>query len=163
MTRSATDELTELCAARREASGGPTFDSVNPATEEVVATLPEAAADKLDAAGPDRADRVRGRIAQDRPGRPTADARHPGRAAPRRGTGHARLGRDGHPLSRSRRGVASSAAFLDWYAADGPRLHDRELAAVGDDLLNGPRAGRGRRRFGLVLAAPPALRAIDSC
>jgi acyl-CoA reductase-like NAD-dependent aldehyde dehydrogenase len=68
----------------------------------------------------------------------------------------------GIPLSRSRRGVASSAAFLDWYAADGPRLHDRELAAVGDDLLNGPRAGRGRRRFGLVLAAPPALRAIDS-
>ena len=119
MSWSLTEELAAMCAARREASGGTLFDSVNPATEEVVATLPEATADDVDTA-------VRSaRTAFEGDWRKTGPADRQRMIAALAG-----LVRDnaeelatldsvemGMPLSRSRRLIASSAAFLDWYAA----------------------------------------------
>ena len=134
-----------------KAASGKTFESRNPATGELLATVAEGDAEDIDRAVAAARRAFEGPWSKMKPYRAAAapaEARRPRREAFRRAqhARHARHGRADQPYSRNPPARARHAALVCRDGGIDTRRDDRELAARRVLLLHAEGAGRRRRR-----------------
>ena len=109
-----------------------TTDLVNPATEQVLTTVPAATAEDADAAIARSAAAAAG-LAGGRPGRPRSPAapvRRGGRRPPR-GAGALEVANAGHTIGNARWEAGNVRDVLHYYAAAPERLTGRQIPVSG--------------------------------